>query len=218
MPLPERLLNVRPSIRKGIDVKLETICQYNEGIKAALRIKHLGNTVFSDLTVNVSPESSIWAGKSVIQRNRFAFDDELSIDLVLTGPEIIVNLAANVDGDRSVTAMTLKVEPPSKLKEIWYRFLEPHGQFDGEPEIHEVDSTRLGDTRGVHRREERRNSLAASHIPGWILSRPQGAPDQGGRGSCRRIDSSRLAAKRSSLQPSNRTLPCRRCFTLPSTP
>ena len=55
------------------------------------------------------------------------------------------------------------------------------------------------DTGGVDRREERGNPFPPSHLARRILSRPQGARDQGGRGSGRRISSDDPPATRSSL-------------------
>ena len=53
---------------------------------------------------------------------------------------------------------------------------------------------RARDTRGVDRREERRDPFSASHFARRLLSRPKGAQDQGGRGSRRRIGPSRRTA------------------------
>ncbi len=73
-------------------------------------------------------------------------------------------------------------------------------------------------TRGVDRREERRDSFAPSHFARWILSRPQGAcrPRR-----TRQRPKNKLSTRRRRLdrRSSHRDAhPCRRCSILPSTP
>ena len=63
-PLPAKKIRVSPSIGKEVKVWLEPICQYDEGTKVVLRVKHQGSTPFENLTVNLIPEKAIWSGKA----------------------------------------------------------------------------------------------------------------------------------------------------------
>jgi hypothetical protein len=141
IPLPRKMLNVQPSLTKEIKVRLQSICEYAEGTKVALKVEHQGTTVFRNLTLNLSPEHAISSGKPVIRRDRFEHGDEESIDLVLKEKELDVNIGVDVENERSSATFTLKVEKPPPLGAIRYQFLEPCKPFAGRVEIHELDAT-----------------------------------------------------------------------------
>jgi hypothetical protein len=140
-PLPRKMLNVQPSLTKEIKVQLQSICEYAEGTKVALKIEHQGTTVFRNFTLNLSPERAISSGKPVIRLDRFEHGNEESIDLVLKEKELDVNIGVDVESERSSATFTLQVDKPPPLGATRYLFLEPCRPFAGRIEIHELDAT-----------------------------------------------------------------------------
>ena len=65
---------------------------------------------------------------------------EEKLYLVLKEKEIDVKVSVDVENQRSEKTVTLTVEPPAPLGERSYLFLEPRRQFEGQIEVHEVDS------------------------------------------------------------------------------
>src|ERR1017187_4061330 len=114
-PLPRKMLNVQPSLTKEIKVQLQSICEYAEGTKVALKIEHQGTTVFRNFTLNLSPERAISSGKPVIRLDRFEHGNEESIDLVLKEKELDVNIGVDVESERSSATFTLQVDKPPPM-------------------------------------------------------------------------------------------------------
>jgi hypothetical protein len=116
---------VRPAIGNEITIDIESLCNYDEGTKLLLTLKHKGDSLFSDLTMNLGPAAALRAGKQTVQRTTFHPGEEEQVELVVASAELEVMLSASVKEARSEARRMLRVEPPVSRTEKRFRFLEP---------------------------------------------------------------------------------------------
>jgi hypothetical protein len=123
-PLTQKL-EIRPAIGNEIAVRIESLCNYGEGTKILLTLKHEKTTTFTDLTVTLGPTAAIRSGKPTVQRACFAPGDEEQLELVVAQRELDLVMAASVNGQRPEARRTLRIDPPAVTPEQRFRFLEP---------------------------------------------------------------------------------------------
>jgi len=116
---------VRPAIGNEIAIDVEPLCNYDEGTKLLLTLKHQGDSLFRDLTMNLGPSAALRAGKQTVQRTTFHPGEEEQVELVVASAELEVMLSASVKDARSEARRVLRVEPPVSRTEKRFRFLEP---------------------------------------------------------------------------------------------
>jgi hypothetical protein len=123
--MPSRQLIIKPAIGQEIVVQVKTVCQYDQNTKVMLTLNHQGKTTFQDLTVTLGPGNALLAGKPILQRQQFGDGAREQLELVLTGKELEVVLAATAHGNRVEARITKTIEPLPPQEEKTFRFLEP---------------------------------------------------------------------------------------------
>jgi hypothetical protein len=136
-PLTQKLA-VRPAIGNEIAVRLESLCNYDEGTKVLLTLKHQGATPFNDLTVTLGPAAAIRSGKPTVQRACFGPGDEEQLELVVAQRELELIMVATVNGQRPEAWRTLRIDPPVPPAEKRFRFLEPRRLARDRLRIYEI--------------------------------------------------------------------------------
>ncbi len=130
---------VRPAIGNEIAIAVEPLCNYDEGTKLLLTLKHQGDSPFSDLTVNLGPSAALCSGKPTVQRTSFLPGEEEQVELVVAAPKLEVLLSASVKEARSEARRVLPVEPPVSRVERRFRFLEPRRLARDQVRLYEAD-------------------------------------------------------------------------------
>ena len=115
----------QPSLRREIDIDLQSVCEYPHGTKVVLKLAHRRSTSFQDFQMNLEPRESLFAGKSMLRIPELKPNQSESLELIVRGSELQVTLTAGVDGNRSLDRRTLRIDPPLAIEQKRFRFLEP---------------------------------------------------------------------------------------------
>ncbi len=126
IPFPDLTLSFGPSLAREISVSLEPLCTYDEGTRVELTLKHDGATTFHDVSVNLGPEEALYVGKSPLKLGTFEPGMSERVELVVSGDELDINLAADAHGERTSVLLQQPVRHVPPLKDRpRFRFFEP---------------------------------------------------------------------------------------------
>jgi hypothetical protein len=126
--LPERPVRVLPSLARQIEVRVERICAYDDGVKVEVFLKNKGPTIWDDFQVEVGPARQVRAG--VVRHRRAKLEPNKPperFEIVLKGDAVELTLAATAEGERIEHSCSLPVpvaDSDPKARQP-YRFLEP---------------------------------------------------------------------------------------------
>ncbi len=131
---------VKPSLRKSLDVKLQSICTYEEGTKVALEFRNRGATPLENLAIDFGPDGVVAAGKRNLRCPKLDSGHTEQIELIVAQNRLEMVMAANLNGKRSEWRDSRAVEPVHLEKPQRFRFLEPRRLSTDSIRIEEADS------------------------------------------------------------------------------
>ncbi len=123
--LPSKILELQPSLKQMLDVKIDAICMYGDATKIHAVVKHVGTEILHDFTLAVNSFDELQAGKRTLIKKCFLPGAEERLDWVVGGASIELHATATVGGRRAERRWTEAVTAPAGQREQRFRFLEP---------------------------------------------------------------------------------------------
>lgn len=114
----------KPSLKHLLEVQMESLCQYEEGTKVMMTVRHKGAKLLVDLAIDF-PANAIAAGKPSVRRPRFDSGEVELVEMVVGQTEFEVVITAIVDCKKSEWREILKIAKPKAASAEMFRFLEP---------------------------------------------------------------------------------------------
>ncbi len=124
VPLPSRLVQVRPALGRDVVVSDEPICSYGDTTKVLLTFHHEGQTAYRNLRIHIGPEAAVRSGKWPIVRLAFGPGDVETAIVAATG-DLKILMSAVVDGADVRSERSVAVKPVTAKVGQLFRFLEP---------------------------------------------------------------------------------------------
>lgn len=124
---PGQPFTVVPSLAREAKVEAERIRGYDDGVKYAITVRHIGVTLWSDFEVAALPQDAVIAGVAVRRKDCLQPGDVLTFELVVACEAARLELRATTEGERvsfsyplTSTAVPMPVDAPPP-----FAFLEP---------------------------------------------------------------------------------------------
>ncbi len=98
--LPDRPVRVVPSLSRQVKTKVERICEYDQGVKLEVLVRHVGETPWSNMEIAVGPPGRVRAGVTCHKRPILEPGQQEQFEVVIDGQELELSLAGTADGER----------------------------------------------------------------------------------------------------------------------
>jgi hypothetical protein len=125
--LPDRAVRVVPSLSRQVKTTVERICQYDQGVKLEVLVRHVGETPWDNMEISVGPPGRARAGVTHHRRPILQPAQQEQFEVVIDGNELELSLSGTAGGERVEDRRAIQVPSiesgPNDLPP--FAFLEP---------------------------------------------------------------------------------------------
>lgn len=101
LPLPDHAFRVVPALDTAIQLHVQRICQYEEGVKVEVLLKNIADTDLMKVVLAIEPADAISLGPVRKTDARMFPGDELKFEIMTTASSLDFHVAAEIGGEQA---------------------------------------------------------------------------------------------------------------------